>query len=76
MDNFLDTPIESPSSKSEEDDPLDPRIQIELERLNHANEAINHLELQLDVFIRKIFSLFLSIHLGSSKNLKRILGCI
>ncbi|CAF2567264.1 unnamed protein product [Rotaria sp. Silwood2] len=33
---------------SEEDDGLDPRVQIELERLNHANEAINHLELQHD----------------------------
>jgi hypothetical protein len=34
-------------------------IQIELERLNHANEAINHLELQLDV-IESFF--FLQFH--------------
>jgi hypothetical protein len=56
MDNLPDiknelTDIES-SSKSEEDDALDPRVQIELERLNYANEAINHLELQLDVNFR------------------------
>ncbi|CAF1183384.1 unnamed protein product [Rotaria sordida] len=36
------------NSKSDEDDELDPRIQIELDRLNYANEAINQLELQLD----------------------------
>jgi uncharacterized protein HemY len=30
-------------------------LQIELERLNHANEAINHLELQLDVISLLVF---------------------
>jgi len=47
-------------------------IQIELERLNHANEAINHLELQLDV-IRSFFSLSSSLYLlfqEARKNLK------
>ena len=48
-------------------------IQIELERLNYANEAINHLELQLGVsFTKKTFLFFLFIHLGSSKSIKRI----
>ena len=54
MDNSPNIPAESiaeSSSKSDEDDALDPRVQVELERLNHANEAINHLELQLDVII-------------------------
>ncbi|CAF3730511.1 unnamed protein product [Rotaria sordida] len=41
------TTVES-SVPPEDDDGVDPRVQIELERLNHANEAINHLELQLD----------------------------
>jgi DNA-binding PucR family transcriptional regulator len=47
-------------------------IQIELERLNHANEAINHLELQLDV-IQSFFSLPSSLYLlfqEARKNLK------
>jgi hypothetical protein len=87
MDNLPDTPTEltvESSPKSEEDEALDPRvqvcflnfplsktlfilIQIELERLNYANEAINNLELQLDViFTKKIFLFFLFIHLGSS----------
>jgi hypothetical protein len=75
MANLPDIQIESPleaSLTSEDDDELDPRIQvrdippsrsflflfyliqIELERLNHANEAINNLELQLDV-IKSLF---------------------
>jgi hypothetical protein len=69
MDTLPDTqtkPIDESSSEFEENEALDPRvqvrfhsfsilktllviIQIELERLNHANEAINQLELQLDV---------------------------
>ncbi|CAF0869988.1 unnamed protein product [Adineta ricciae] len=51
MANLADTEIEptnESSLTSEDDETLDPRVQIELERLNHANEAINHLELQLD----------------------------
>ncbi|CAF4510773.1 unnamed protein product [Rotaria sp. Silwood1] len=51
MANLADTEIESTiesSVTSEDDEGLDPRVQFELERLNHANEAINHLELQFD----------------------------
>ncbi|CAF2841058.1 unnamed protein product [Rotaria sp. Silwood2] len=51
MDHLPDIQNESiieSNSKPDEDDALDPRIQIELERLNYANEAINQLELQLD----------------------------
>ncbi|CAF3877331.1 unnamed protein product [Rotaria sordida] len=51
MANLPDTEKKTtvePSVPSEDDDGVDPRVQIELERLNHANEAINHLELQLD----------------------------
>ncbi|UJR15634.1 hypothetical protein I4U23_002571 [Adineta vaga] len=51
MANLADIEIEptnESSLASENDEILDPRVQIELERLNHANEAINHLELQLD----------------------------
>lgn len=47
MANLPDTETES-TSTAEDDEELDPRVQIELERLNHANEAINHLESQLD----------------------------
>ena len=44
------TPVPSSTNEVQDDDEeLDPRVQIELERLNHANEAINQLELQLDV---------------------------
>lgn len=49
-DESIRTPVPSSTNKTDDDDEeLDPRVQIELERLNHANEAINHLELQLDV---------------------------
>ncbi|CAF4499106.1 unnamed protein product [Rotaria magnacalcarata] len=48
MANFAETKIDESNLASENDYELDPRVQIELERLNHANEAINHLELQLD----------------------------
>ncbi|CAF1473609.1 unnamed protein product [Rotaria sp. Silwood1] len=51
MDHLPDTqhePIIEEDSKLDEDDALDPRIQIELERLNYASEAINQLEVQLD----------------------------
>lgn len=33
----------------EEDNELDPRIQIELEKLNTATDEINKLEIELDV---------------------------
>ncbi|CAF3836093.1 unnamed protein product [Adineta steineri] len=51
MANLADAETKSiaeSSGTADDDDALDPRVQIELERLNHANEAINHLELQLD----------------------------
>ncbi|UJR31023.1 hypothetical protein I4U23_018532 [Adineta vaga] len=49
MENSLDNQTQSSALSSPSvDDELDPRIQIELDRLNYANEAINHLELQLD----------------------------
>ncbi|CAF1139612.1 unnamed protein product [Adineta steineri] len=49
MDNLPDTQSElNVESSSTSEDDLDPRIQIEFDRLNYANEAINSLELQLD----------------------------
>jgi hypothetical protein len=48
-------------------------IQVELDRLNYANEAINHLELQLDVIPTEdaSFRSFRFVHLGSTKSVER-----
>lgn len=35
--------------EEEEEDPLDPRIQVELEKLNSLTDVINKLELDLEV---------------------------
>lgn len=37
--------------------PIDPRIQVELEKLNVATESINKYEIELDVSLRVFFLL-------------------
>ena len=38
----------SSTSSNYDEEVLDPRVQVELEKLNHATDAINRLELELD----------------------------
>ncbi|CAF4184281.1 unnamed protein product, partial [Rotaria magnacalcarata] len=67
--------IESDNVHSNEanDEPLDPRIQIELERANAATSEINNLETQLDN-AQKLFQISFSHCKQRLANLAKTLG--
>lgn len=44
------------SENEESDSELDPRIQIELEKLNTTTDDINKLEIEYDVSVKRYFS--------------------
>ena len=66
-------PCDSPSSPSPLDEPIDPRVQVELENLNTLTDLINKLELELDDS-RAVFRQVLTESTNQLKSLAKSLG--